>query len=305
MSDAEEVLYGTDPLDADTDKDTMSDGWEVENGLNPLDNGESDDAENDPSEANSDGAEEQEEDDSWPDPDDGPKGDPDRDGLINSIEIEEGTNPRLADTDGDGLNDKWEVTYKMEVYHPLGNYTLFDPLSGNWDCPELTDAMKDGLRDHFDGENGVEDWDDLANGENKHSCDQVLDSDNDQLFNLEEEAYGTNPTLADSDGDLLDDIHEISNSTISIMFATGQFCGVDLVAAVDKPAPFADDALEHGLAWFKQDMDGDGLMNGPSDWDTDGDGMPDGFEYCFSNSNDHPILIPTNLTRELSQCHSY
>ena len=50
-----EAQYGTDPFDPDTDKDTMSDGWEVENGLNPLDNGESDDVENDPSEANSDG----------------------------------------------------------------------------------------------------------------------------------------------------------------------------------------------------------------------------------------------------------
>ena len=155
LVDAVEAQYGTDPFDPDTDKDTMSDGWEVENGLNPLDNGESDDAENDPSEANSEGAEEQEEEDSWPDPDDGPKGDPDRDGLINSVEVEEGTNPRLADTDGDGLNDKWEVTYKQVVNHPAGNYTLFDPLSGNWDCVELTDAMEETLEDHFNGENGV------------------------------------------------------------------------------------------------------------------------------------------------------
>ena len=29
------------------------------------------------------------------------------------------------------------------------------------------------------------------------------------------------------------------------------------------------------------DMDGDKLLNGPSDWDTDGDGMPDGFEYVI------------------------
>ena len=115
LVDAVESQYGTDPTNPDTDGDGMEDGWEVENGLNPLDNGESDDAENDPSEASSDGAEEQEEEDSWPDPDDGPKGDPDRDGLINSVEVEEGTNPRLADTDGDGLNDKWEVTYKRVV----------------------------------------------------------------------------------------------------------------------------------------------------------------------------------------------
>ena len=40
------------------------------------------------------------------------------------------------------------------------------------------------------------------------------------------------------------------------------------------------------------DMDGDGLLNGPSDWDTDGDGMPDGFEYCYSDST----MAPTWLT---------
>ena len=43
----EETQYGTDPLDEDTDGDGMSDGWEVEHGLNPLDDGESDPLEQD------------------------------------------------------------------------------------------------------------------------------------------------------------------------------------------------------------------------------------------------------------------
>ena len=288
LPDAIEAQYGTDPNDPDTDKDTMSDGWEVENGLNPLDNGESDDAENDPSEANSEDAEVQEEEDSWPDPDDGPNGDPDRDGLINSVEVSEGTNPRLADTDGDGLNDKWEVTYKTEVVHPAGNYTLFDPLTGNWDCPELTVGMKENLEDYFEGENGLPSWDQLANARGEHSCDQILDSDSDGLFNLEEEAYGTNPNEPDSDGDLLLDIQEISNGTIAYYKATGQYCGTPLIDPDYRTAPFASHALEHGLSWFKEDMDGDGMMNGPSDWDTDGDGMPDGFEFCYSSIEDHP-----------------
>ncbi len=288
LVDSVELQYGTDPDKEDTDGDGLLDGWEVENGLNPLDNGESDDADNDPSEANSEGAEEQEEDDSWPDPDDGPKGDPDRDGLINSVELLEGTNPRLADTDGDGLNDKWEVTYKLVVNHPAGNYTLFDPLSGNWDCVELNDAMEESLEAHFNGENGIADWDNLANAAGQHSCDQVLDSDSDNLFNLEEEQYGTDPTKADSDGDLLDDIHEISNTTISVMKATGRNCGLSLLDPIVRNAPFAEEAQENGLAWFKEDMDGDGLLNGPSDFDTDGDGMPDGFEFCFSNVLEHP-----------------
>ena len=37
----EETQYGTDVNDPDTDNDGMSDGWEVQHGLNPLDNGES------------------------------------------------------------------------------------------------------------------------------------------------------------------------------------------------------------------------------------------------------------------------
>ena len=71
LPDAVESQYGTDPDNEDTDGDGMLDGWEVDNGLNPLDNGESDDVENDPSEADADDAEVQEEDDSWPNPDDG------------------------------------------------------------------------------------------------------------------------------------------------------------------------------------------------------------------------------------------
>ena len=47
----EETQFGTDPLDPDTDGDGMSDGWEVEHGLNPLDNGEADPLVQDPGEA--------------------------------------------------------------------------------------------------------------------------------------------------------------------------------------------------------------------------------------------------------------
>ena len=304
LSDAEEVLYGTDPLDPDTDKDTMSDGWEVENGLNPLDNGESDDAENDPSEANSDGAEEQEEDDSWPDPDDGPTGDPDRDGLINSVEMEEGTDPRRADTDGDGLNDKWEVTHKSTVSHPAGNYTIFNPLSGNWGCPSLDVSMIETVKDVFDGSNGMPSWENLQDGSGDFSCDQVLDTDNDLLFNMMEEEYGTNPHLADSDGDMILDRHEISNSSIAVTVATGQNCGNDLLDPITRVAPFAEHAMENGLAWFKEDMDGDGRLNGPSDWDTDGDGMPDGYEFCFQHLVDHPMTGPMAVSQLLDPANN-
>ncbi|MCB9543030.1 MAG: hypothetical protein H6703_11350 [Myxococcales bacterium] len=36
LTDAEEVLYGTDPFDDDTDGDGVGDGREVENGTDPT-----------------------------------------------------------------------------------------------------------------------------------------------------------------------------------------------------------------------------------------------------------------------------
>ena len=41
----ESSQYGTDPNDPDTDGDSLLDGWEVANGLNPLDNGDSEEVE--------------------------------------------------------------------------------------------------------------------------------------------------------------------------------------------------------------------------------------------------------------------
>ena len=37
------------------------------------------------------------------------------------------------------------------------------------------------------------------------------------------------------------------------------------------------------------------------DWDTDGDGMPDGFEYCFSFKDNHPFGVsnPQKAVSEL------
>ena len=65
----------------DADHDGLPDAWEVQYGLNPN------------SAAGPNGA----------------TGDSDRDGLVNGDEYANGTDPRKADTDGDGLPDLWEV----------------------------------------------------------------------------------------------------------------------------------------------------------------------------------------------------
>jgi uncharacterized repeat protein (TIGR02543 family) len=80
LTNHEESLLGTDPTNHDTDGDGFSDKWEVDNGFNPLDS-------SDPA----------------------PSDDADSDGLTNQEEYALGTNPKNADTDGDGVSDGDEV----------------------------------------------------------------------------------------------------------------------------------------------------------------------------------------------------
>ena len=74
----------TDPLEADTDGDTLLDGWETANGLDPNDDGTTNIT-------------------------NGASGDPDNDGLTNAEEQQNNTDPNDADSDDDGVTDGGEV----------------------------------------------------------------------------------------------------------------------------------------------------------------------------------------------------
>lgn len=125
VSDYDEVIvYGLDPLNHDTDGDQQSDGWELANRLSPIDASDAD-------------------------------LDLDRDGLTNLEEFIANSNiyrvdsdfdslsdfsevnvnntlPNKSDTDGDGMDDGWEVTYG------------FDPLVSN---DGSIDSDSDGYSD--------------------------------------------------------------------------------------------------------------------------------------------------------------
>lgn len=306
----EETQYGTDPTKKDTDGDGMDDGWEVEHGLNPLDDGESDPLEQDPGEADVEEAEQENETDSWPDPNQGPNGDPDNDGLTNQQEQELETDPQRSDTDNDGLNDKWESDYMIDIEIPGGTFTLFDPLNGNWDCVLLTSDLKNNLREYYNLDDNTPSWEELGNGFGQHSCDNVLDFDDDGLANFQEELFGTDPTSEDSDGDLLTDAEEISSTQLARKLAVGITQGIDRnnqpvyrncnePIRDDNTQTFLFDApfMSKNTSWFYLDDDGDGLLNGPSDWDSDGDGMPDGYEYCYSIFPSENVVNALNLNR--------
>ena len=199
LSDYSEGKYGTDPQNPDTDGDTLPDGWEIANNLDPLD----------PSDAtlDSDGdgldnvAEYAYGGDPW-------DNDTDGDGLLDNDEVVHGTNLRSNDTDRDGLGDWWEVN----VYHtdPVGNDTDGDGLS---DYDEVGQYHTSPTDDDTDGDSIPDGWE-VTNGLNPiNPGDANEDLDGDGLANLEEYRHNTDPMDPDTDGDGYDDGYEVSHGT--------------------------------------------------------------------------------------------
>lgn len=197
--------------------------------------------------------------------------DTDHDGLTDDEEYQYGTNPRKADTDGDGLLDGQEV----KKYHtnPLKADTDDDGLSDGDEVliyktnPKLADTDGDGINDgdevHLyhtdptmpdtDGD-GLNDYDEIF----KYHTDPLKqDTDDDGLQDGDEVMrYKTDPTKADTDGDGLSDGDEINK--------------------------YKTDPL-------KRDTDGDGLSDydeifdartNPLNSDTDDDGFNDKDDAC-------------------------
>ena len=126
----------------------MPDGWEIENELNPLVDDSVDD--------------------------------PDNDGLNNLEEYQQNTYALIADTDGDGISDGWEVDYG------------YDPTDGS---DANSDDDGDGLSNLLEFQNGTDPTVD----------DSVKDSDGDSINDAQEILNGTNPNNEDTDGDGIND----------------------------------------------------------------------------------------------------
>ena len=111
--------------------------------------------------------------------------DEDHDGLSLQTEILLGTNPQMADSDGDGLTDGEEFLY-------YGTNPL------------LLDSDQDGFNDGDEIKNG---FSPLAAG--KKLKDQ--DTDGDGLTDDLEIAFKTNPLIKDTDGDGYEDGREVES----------------------------------------------------------------------------------------------
>jgi hypothetical protein len=115
--------------------------------------------------------------------------DTDDDGVNDGQEVTDGTNPLVPDSDGDGLNDGEE---KARGTNPLSADSDGDGLS---DLQELVLTSTNPLAQDSDG-NGI--------------ADAYEDPDNDGILNGREvNERGSNPKSADSDGDGLSDTFEL------------------------------------------------------------------------------------------------
>ncbi len=250
-----------------------------------------------------------------------PEGDDyDGDGLSNIDEVTlHDTNPLEWDTDGDGMEDGWEIANNLD---PRDDGSI-DPLNGaNGDSdgdglsnlyesylgsnPNVSDTDGDGLSDGDEVFNystsptsDDSDWDNLTDGDEVtlHGTDPAKwDTDDDTLS----DAYEifdvlTDPLKMDTDGDWMWDDWELNYGLDPTDLADGLLdADSDGLANqlefvfIDKGYdPFTADAA--GFPW-SADPDYDGLtttqeftvhVTNPRQPDTDNDGMDDGWEILF------------------------
>lgn len=189
LDDAREYDIGTNPKSIDTDGDGLDDRWEVDGGLDPL---------------SATG-------------DNGSKGDPDGDGLVNWRERLMGTSPTDADSDGDGLDDGLEVSIGT---NPLQPDTDVDGLSDLQErmigtSPTQPDTDGDGMNDYWEYANRDAGFDPVVDNATDENPDNDIgaDPDGDGLTNGQECEWGTVPANADTDGDSVTDGAEIAQSS--------------------------------------------------------------------------------------------
>jgi hypothetical protein len=175
LTDAEEYVLGTAFYLADSDADSIPDGYEVANALDPLNDADG-------------------------------RADTDGDGLTNAQEFSIGTNINWGDSDGDSISDGYEVANGLnpksdDRYSDLDGDSLSnltEYLIGTKANSSDTDG--DGLSDGYEYN--------MAGFNPLNSSDGVADYDGDGLSNAMEVWFGTNMRNPDSNGNGKNDLVE-------------------------------------------------------------------------------------------------
>jgi len=257
--------YVTNPLDSDTDDDGLEDGLEWSTDFYPW----KDHFTTDNWDENEDG--------DWMEDHD----------IFSTVDK---TNPRMYDTDSDGLSDGWE--YKWGSTNDLALIKSYDNFHGT----NLANVWEEGMII----------W--LVNPLN--AGDVLEDPDRDGLTNYEEFQNQTDPLNWDTDGDGMADGWEIGMAFWSYNEDSKRWgWNIDALDPTDWHEDPDHDGMTYALwtdkgggdwqyityywPWcnlyeyqFGLNLDGDKVneqTTHPNEKDTDSDGMPDGFEFWFSD----------------------
>ncbi len=225
-----------------------------------------------------------------------------------------------ADSDNDGLEDEWELSYFVGLSQ--------EDAAGDPDGDGLTNLEEQSLgtdptREDSDGD-GLSDE---AEVNSLYALDPTqMDTDGDFLLDGEEVGLGTNPTLADSDYDGLTDYIEVVKGYHPLKGDSdggGVWDGEEVLVDKTDPLDASDDLMDSdndgltnyieaqlGTNPFAADTDGDWLSDGeedsdgdglwepeagetnPNDPDSDGDGLPDGWETLVYKTD--PFVVDSD-----------
>ncbi len=144
--------------------------------------------------------------------------------------IEEEQVSEDTDTDGDGMRDIVEKEIGFDPYSPD---TDGDGLPDGYELYTLYPIL---LHNGYDESAGINPEDDY---------------DEDGLTNLEEYRAGTNPGVADTDGDNISDAEEVNNN-----YAVATLSDTDNDGVTDGVE------MKQGMDPMEQDSDGDGILDG-------------------------------------------
>ena len=302
----EEYFNDTNPIEPDTDGDWIIDSWEVRFGLDPLDGSDNDDDLENDGLINSNEFNNTWVPTSWLDvdgilstrPD---LNDTDGDNLSDNDELFIWlTDPTHTDTDGDGMPDGWEARYGLDPRNPADAHEDADNDGHDYDR-SLNITSDEWCTNLAEYHNGTDPTD--------------PDSDGDTMYDGWEMRYGLDPLNA-SDADDDPDADGWDFDRDGMVSADEQFTNIQEYHNDTRPdrndtdydhiwdgweVHFLLNPLDIGDAAFDLDSDGfDADWNGtleiperhtnldefradthPRDPDTDGDGMPDGWEVLY------------------------
>ena len=254
--------------------------------------------------------------------------------YLSSLGIDEGTDPTNLDSDGDGMPDGWEIEHRRWIgstFTGSNNWTL-DPARADdatWDADgdglsnlceyqwsqiRITGINGDLLESHFETPEAAELWleadpnnvdsdgDDLPDGwEARGACTWDVSlvginplNSSDAFENPDGDGYDIN------NNGIIED-NEAFVNWLEYNIRDNLFSGNMSLSGEEIPSGFSTDLFGNISEWGAPESEfGDGELTGnPTSSDSDGDGMPDGWEIWFARWDileSGWILDPLNST---------